>query len=204
MVASKHKSCNMLPCPLMTHQHDKDHCHLTAACSMFNTEPPRNTQNICNSRRVTHAQSCACVLQSQLSMHCACNHNAKHLPGGIMAHQVRWHLLGSQRKGLQPCRAEVVKPPLQSATAIGIASAPASSLGHTPRPAGVPCQRTWVTRPHQQAGCGCKDQRQTVSLALDVKAPAWVSISSMSVRIGSKKTGCRSRALSTAQHGSCL
>ncbi len=170
----KPSSCEMLPCLLMINHHNKDYCHLTAACSMFDTEPPRNTQNICNGRLVTHAQSCACVLQSQLSTHCVCKHNAKRLPGEIMAYQARWHLLGLQRKGLQPCRAGVVKPPLQSATAIGTASAPASSLGHTPRPGGGPCQRTWVTRPHQQAGCGCKDQRRIVSLALDVKAPAWV------------------------------
>ena len=77
----KPSSCTMLPCLFMIHHHNKDYCHLMAACSMFDTAPPRDTYNICNSRLVTHAQSCACVLQSQLNTHCACKHNAKSFPG---------------------------------------------------------------------------------------------------------------------------
>ncbi len=120
----KPSSYNMLPCLLMIHHHNKDYCHLMAACSIFDTEPPRkHLQQVQQQAGDTCTKLCLCA--TELSLYFACKHNAKRLPGEIMAYQVRWHLFGSQRKGLQPCRAGVVEPPLQSATAIGIASAPA-------------------------------------------------------------------------------
>ncbi len=98
-----HKSCNKLTClfddpPAQQKLPSFDGC-MPHAC---NRGPKKHSQHLQKQAGDTRINLCFCAPEPAHT-HCACKRSAECFSGKNMAHRVRWHLLGSQRKGLQLC-----------------------------------------------------------------------------------------------------